>query len=196
MYYRTKNSRWKRMHILCILVHLGLTVTATISHLYNLGKDELGGRFADWNRLVATNDNPCFGFALVRSSSSPEASSWVTSNAITRTLLIACIAVGTIGLVLNIALFTLFLSMETHNIALTEGEEHYRRQVATFFGSTANLLLAGAGVGLAVMLGIKTVESKSLIAPLVWASIQAPLSLAMAAVDAAKTYREGLDLLD
>lgn len=80
---------------------------------------------------------------------------------------------GVIGLVLNIALFTVLLSMETHNISLTEGEEHYRRQVVTFFGSMVNLLLAGAGVGLAATLGVKTVDSKSLIAPLVSASIQA-----------------------
>jgi hypothetical protein len=56
---------------------------------------------------------------------------------------------------------------------LTEGEQHWRKQVVTFFGCVLNLLLAGAGVGLAGTLGTRTADSKSLIAPLVWALIQA-----------------------
>ena len=56
---------------------------------------------------------------------------------------------------------------------LTEGEQHWRKQVVTLFGCLLNLLLAGAGVGLAVALGTKAADSKTLIAPLIWASIQA-----------------------
>lgn len=56
---------------------------------------------------------------------------------------------------------------------LTEGEQHWRKQVVTFFGCLLNTLLAAAGVGLAVTLGNKAADSKSLIAPLIWASIQA-----------------------
>lgn len=83
---------------------------------------------------------------------------------------------GTLGLTLNVALFTLLLALEPAKAALTEGEQHWRKQVVTFFGCVLNVLLAGAGVGLAGALGIKTSDSTSLIAPLVGASIQAYVS--------------------
>lgn len=63
--------------------------------------------------------------------------------------------------------------VEPNRIMLTEGEQHWRKQVVTFFGCLLNVLLAAAGVGLAVTLGTKAADSKSLIAPLIWASIQA-----------------------
>lgn len=56
---------------------------------------------------------------------------------------------------------------------MTEGEQHWRRQIVTLFGCLLNLLLAGAGICLAVTLGIKAVESKPLLAPLLWTYIQA-----------------------
>ena len=65
------------------------------------------------------------------------------------------------------------MTVEANDVTLTEGEQHWRRQLVTFFGSVLNLLLAGAGVGLAVASGTKTARSRTLIAPLVWASIQA-----------------------
>ncbi|KAG7285602.1 hypothetical protein NEMBOFW57_010231 [Staphylotrichum longicolle] len=99
--------------------------------------------------------------------------------------------------------------VEPNRIMLTEGEQHWRKQVVTFFGCLLNVLLAAAGVGLAVTLGTKVADSKSLIAPLIWASIQAyvpstpfckpgllPLALSIAVCDAVKNYREGKDLLD
>lgn len=91
--YSIKNSGWKLMHVMCIFVHLGLTVTAAVSHLYNLGKEDrllVGGSPVYWNYLTATNGEPCHGLVLM-GRSGPE--SWVTSNAITQTLLITCIAV-------------------------------------------------------------------------------------------------------
>lgn len=47
---------------------------------------------------------------------------------------------------------------------MTEREQHWREQVVTFFGCVLNLLLVGAGTGLAIALGIRTVDPKSLIA--------------------------------
>ncbi|SPQ20621.1 24084b87-f557-4e60-a010-53a7d5f96ab3 [Thermothielavioides terrestris] len=55
---------------------------------------------------------------------------------------------------------------------------------------------AARRLSLASSLGMKTAGSKSLTAPLIWASIQTPLALFMAVLDAVKNYREGLDLLD
>ena len=112
--------------------------------------------------------------------------------------------------------------MEPNRITLTEGEQHWRKQIVTFFGCLLNLLLAGAGVCLALTLGTKAADSKPLIAPLIWAYIQwyaeplqpatlqllpatfgvpkltgcRPLALSIAVCDAVKNYREGKDLLD
>ncbi|KAK4118119.1 hypothetical protein N657DRAFT_651619 [Parathielavia appendiculata] len=86
----------------------------------------------------------------------------------------ACLGVGTVGLVLNIALFALLLILDPNRITLTEGEQYWRKQTATLFGCLLNLLLAGAGVGLAIALGIRArdVGAMRLISPLIWASIQ------------------------
>ena len=83
---------------------------------------------------------------------------------------------GALGLVLNISLFLGLLAAEASKPKLTEGEQHWRKQVITFFGCTSNLLLAVAGVGLAAAMGAHVPSSKSLIIPLVWASIQAYVS--------------------
>ncbi|KAK4130278.1 hypothetical protein BT67DRAFT_437109 [Trichocladium antarcticum] len=185
--YRTRNFGWKLMHILAILVHLSLTTASAISYAYNHGQNR-AEEPAYWSYLRAADGNPCHRLAL-----SSRVENWVTPN---QTSIMACLAVGTIGLAVNVVVFTILLTLETNNITLTEGEQHWRRQVATFSGCVSNLLLAGAGVGLVVNLGTDVIGSKLLIAPLVWASIQAPLALATAALDAAKTYREGKDLLD
>jgi hypothetical protein len=60
---------------------------------------------------------------------------------------------------------------------LTEGEQHWRKQVITFFGCTANLMLAVAGASLAAAMGVRTSDSKSLIPPLVCVAFQAYVSL-------------------
>lgn len=96
----------------------------------------------------------------------------------------------------NIGLFILLLRAERTKVTLTEGEQHWRKQVVTFFSCIANLLLAGAGIGLAGALGMRLSESKSMIAPLVWASIQVLLSIATALYDGIKNHRDGRDLLD
>lgn len=179
------------MHILAILVHLSLTTASAISYAYNHGQNR-AEEPAYWSHLRAADVNPCHRLAL-----SSRVENWVTPN---QTSIMACLAVvssfrihhpncggpvliirplslrplqGTIGLAVNVVVFTILLTLETNNITLTEGEQHWRRQVATFFGCVSNLLLAGAGVGLVVNLGTEVIGSKLLIAPLVWASIQA-----------------------
>lgn len=62
--------------------------------------------------------------------------------------------------------------MEPNRITLTEGEQHWRKQVVTFFGCLLNLILAGAGLRLAVTLGTHTAESKMMVGPLMWTAIQ------------------------
>ncbi|KAK4107532.1 hypothetical protein N656DRAFT_719893 [Canariomyces notabilis] len=188
--YRTKHFRWKLTHVLAILAHLGLTVAASTSYIYNLNK---GTRMAEWRSLslqTSGDSVPC-RFAVLGGLGT-----FGTFDVAVRGLLLTCLAVGAIGAVLNAAIFTLLLSMEPNRIMLTEGEQHWRKQVVTFFGCVLNLLLAGAGVGLAGTLGTRTADSKSLIAPLVWALIQATLSLAVAIFDAVKNHNEGKDLLD
>jgi len=65
------------------------------------------------------------------------------------------------------------MAVEPNKITLTEGEQHWRKQVVTFFGCSLNLLLAGAGFCLAINLSTKATDIKSLIAPLVWTYLQA-----------------------
>ena len=80
---------------------------------------------------------------------------------------------GGFGLVINITVFCLLLSLDTNKVTLTEGQQHWRKQVVTLFGSVLNIVLAAAGVGLVGLLGVRVAESKSMIIPLVWATIQA-----------------------
>jgi hypothetical protein len=192
--YRTRHFRWKLMHILVILAHLGLIVAASITYVYDLGK---AVQSVQWVRPLAVADmHPCtlslagvfgneFTFdvairAVLMTSlvvvsprlPSPDPHSPALSGRLTRHPLCFSLIQGTVGLTLNIALFALLLVVEPNRITLTEGEQHWRKQTVTFFGCLLNLLLAGSGVGLAVALGIKASHSKRLIAPLVWASIQ------------------------
>jgi len=79
---------------------------------------------------------------------------------------------GALGLVVNTSLFIILLAAETTDAKLTEGEQHWRKQVVTFFSCISNLLLAAAGVALAGALGMNLPGSRSLITPLVGAVVQ------------------------
>jgi hypothetical protein len=182
------------MHILVILAHLGLIVAASITYVYYLGK---AVQSVHWTRPeTAVEIHPCtlslsgvfgdgFNFdmalrtllmaCLVVVSSQPPSPGTHTpalSDMLTRRSVCLPVTQGSVGLTLNIALFALLLVVEPNRITLTEGEQHWRKQTVTFFGCLLNLLLAGSGVGLAVALGIRAPDSKQMIAPLVWASIQ------------------------
>ncbi|KAK0736099.1 hypothetical protein B0T21DRAFT_383740 [Apiosordaria backusii] len=185
----TRHFRWKLIHILSILAHLGLVCAGSVSYVYNLGQN---ARPLEWTSLKISNadPNPC-PLTLMDGIGS-----WGAFDVAGRTLLMSCIFVGALGLTINVAAFGMLLSMETHRVALTEGQQHWRKQIITVFACVLNIFLAGAGVGMAGILGTKIIESKSMIMPLVWASIQAPIALSTAIFDAVKNYREGQDLLD
>lgn len=93
---------------------------------------------------------------------------------------------GTIGLILNIGIFAALLAVETTSakVTLTEGEQHWRKKIVTVSCCVFNLLLAGAGIGLAGAMGIRlsnvggrqlgmSESERSLIAPLVLGAVQA-----------------------
>ncbi|KAH6613267.1 hypothetical protein F5144DRAFT_661263 [Chaetomium tenue] len=187
--YRTKHFRWKLMHVWGILAHLGLVVAVAINYIYDLDK---ATRSITWSHLsaVETSSRPR-ELALVAASSDV-----FTFDRSTHALLKACLIMGSLGFTINVILLALLLAVEPNRISLTEGEQHWRRQVVTLFGCLLNLLLAGAGVCLAATLGIKVAESKPLLAPLLWTYIQAPLVFSIAVCDAVKNYIEGKDLLD
>ncbi|KAK3898526.1 hypothetical protein C8A05DRAFT_18912 [Staphylotrichum tortipilum] len=191
--YRTKHLRWKLMHIWGILVHLFLVVAATIGFLCDLSKPYQLERWEYLSHPTATALHPCRFHAAIESNDG------LAFNKAARIgLLKITLGLGTSGLVITTALFALLLRGEKNRIALTEGEQHWRKQVLTLFACLLNLLLAGAGASLTVVVGInmKMVDSKALIAPLIWASLQAPLMFSIAVCDAVKNYREGRDLLD
>jgi hypothetical protein len=79
---------------------------------------------------------------------------------------------GTIGFVLNIVLFIFLLAVEPNRITLTEGEQHWRKLVVTFFGCVLNFLLACSAVGLTFTLSTKVADYSPLIAPLICTYIQ------------------------
>jgi hypothetical protein len=70
-------------------------------------------------------------------------------------------------------LFGLLLALETTKAELTESEQHWRKQTVTLFGCILNILLAGAGIGLVAALMPRISESRVLIAPLAWSTMQA-----------------------
>ncbi|KAK4156348.1 hypothetical protein C8A00DRAFT_30740 [Chaetomidium leptoderma] len=190
--YRTSHFKWKLMHVLSILAHLGLVVAASASFLYDIGKTTGPVRTVQWSHYYPTGADvhPC-SLAVMNGLGNGS-----TFDMATQKLLKTCLVVGSLGLTLNVALLALLLAVEPNRIMLTEGEQHWRKQIVTFFGCLLNLLLAAAGIGLAVTLGTKAADSKALIAPLIWASIQAPLAFATTVCDAVKNHREGKDLLD
>ncbi|KAK5661054.1 hypothetical protein OQA88_12433 [Cercophora sp. LCS_1] len=201
--YRTNNFGWKLTHVLCILAHLGLAAAGAIAYVYNnVGRES---RLLDWSRMAMTmnmNTNdaaphaaPCPHVDFQRMLT---ASLGITNtlDVALQTLPKSSLVLGLLGLVTNIGLFVLLLGVERVNTKLTEGEQHWRKQVVTFFSCISNLLLAGAGVALAGAMGMKLPGSKSLITPLVWVSIQIPLALITALFDTIKNHRDGKDLLD
>ncbi|KAK0704648.1 hypothetical protein B0H67DRAFT_649077 [Lasiosphaeris hirsuta] len=209
--YRTNNFGWKLTHALCILAHLGLIVAAAVTYVYNVSKDTQTEDLNRLSRLARFNLNADFYLdsnTNTDSDSKHEPCSIALMSTfmsilnpgpldgMLHTLLTSCMIVGGLGLVANIGLFAVLLRAEESEASLTEGEQHWRKQTATFFSCVFNLLLAGAGVSLASAMGIKVPGSKSLITPLVWASIQAPLALITALFDIIKNHRDGKDLLD
>lgn len=80
---------------------------------------------------------------------------------------------GIMGLIISIISFAVLLAVEPTKVALTEGEQHWRRQMVTLFSCIFNVILAVAGFGLAAALGIRVPSSLSLITPLVLAAVQA-----------------------
>ncbi|KAK3298058.1 uncharacterized protein B0H64DRAFT_474068 [Chaetomium fimeti] len=187
--YRTKNFRWKMMHLWGILAHLGLVVAVAISYIYDLDKT---ARSIPWVHSTAAEMNP----GPCRLALSAGSNNGFTFDRSTQALLKACLVVGSLGFTINIILLALLLVVEPNRISLTEGEQHWRRQIVTLFGCLLNLLLAGGGVCLAASLGIKATDSKALLAPLLCTYVQAPLVFSIAVCDAVKNYREGKDLLD
>ncbi|AEO61308.1 hypothetical protein MYCTH_2084292 [Thermothelomyces thermophilus ATCC 42464] len=186
--YRTKHFRWKLMHLWGISAHLGLVAAVAIGYLGQLGNPARPER---WGRATtAAGTSRCTAVMAAGLDGGD------TLDVGTHTLLRACLILGSLGFVINVALLAALLAVEPIKITLTEGEQHWRKQVVTFFGCLLNLLLAGAGFCLAVHLGVKAADSKLLIAPLVWTYFQAPLAFAVAVCDAFKNYREGKDLLD
>ncbi|KAL2140030.1 hypothetical protein VTI28DRAFT_4338 [Corynascus sepedonium] len=187
--YRTKHFRWKLMHLWGISAHLGLIAAVAISYLYHL---EIINQPLSWSHSPTISGSHCM--AGIETQTGLESEN--ASKMAVQTLLKACLILGSGGFATNIALFAALMAVEPNKITLTEGEQHWRKQVVTFFGCSLNLLLAGAGFCLAINLSTKATDIKSLIAPLVWTYLQAPLALAIAVCDAIKNYREGKDLLD
>lgn len=77
------------------------------------------------------------------------------------------------GLIISMASFASLMAVEPNKVDLTEGEQHWRRQLVTLFSCIFNIILASAGLGLAAALGIQVSSAHSLITPLVFAAIQA-----------------------
>ncbi|KAL2265131.1 hypothetical protein VTJ83DRAFT_6231 [Remersonia thermophila] len=161
--YRTTQLCWKLMHVACILVHLNLMVAVAVSYIYDLGRST---RSVRWATPALTDSNRCVSVpGLV--SQSP-----FTFDAASHILLKACFLVGMLGFIFNITLFVFLLAVEPNRITLTEGEQHWRKQVVTFFGCCLNVLLACASVGLAFTLSVKTSDYGALIAPFICTYIQ------------------------
>ncbi len=178
------------MHVWGILAHLGLVVAASIGFLCDVGQTTQ--TTGPWGYSAAAQVHPC-RYALMAGGGF-HVEDRLSYDMATRPLLMTSVMVvsplwnlfgninirnayhlaqGALGLALNTALFILLLKVEPNRIMLTEGEQHWRKQVVTLFGCLLNLLLGGAGFALAIALGIKAADSKTLIAPLIWASIQA-----------------------
>ncbi|KAK3372926.1 hypothetical protein B0T24DRAFT_528681 [Lasiosphaeria ovina] len=193
--YRTQNFQWKAVHVLAILAHVGLVIASSVSFVQNLnmGRDNNDRNAIDWSKVVSSNSNPC-SFALM-GGFGRLGSSDVFDVAI-YTLPLSALAVGIVGLIFNIVLFVILLAVETSRPSLTEGEQHWRKQIVTFFGCVFNLLLAGAGIGLACTMGLKISVSRSLISPTALAAIQSPICMCTAVYDAVKNHRDGKGLLD
>ncbi|KAK4222220.1 hypothetical protein QBC38DRAFT_375554 [Podospora fimiseda] len=192
--YRPRYFRWKMLHVLSILAHLGLVCGGSVAYVYNNVGRQPSPTMQQFQHtrfiLMTTADHEPCPFTL------DGIQNWGAFNAASHTLLLTCIFVGVFGLIINVGMFCLLLAVEVNKVTLTEGQQHWRKQIVTFFACVLNLILAGAGAGLVGLLSADVDETKSLIAPLVLASIQAPLAVSTAIFDAIKNHREGKDLLD
>ncbi|KAK4214970.1 hypothetical protein QBC37DRAFT_138784 [Rhypophila decipiens] len=188
---RTNNFGWKLTHVLCIMAHLGLVVAAGVVYIYNMAKqsERMTEKCSNID-LTSTDSLPC-SLALVSGYGN-----FGSIDLLLHTLLVSCLSVGIMGLVISMASFATLMAVEPTKVALTEGEQHWRKQVVTLFSCIFNIILAGAGLGLAAALGLRVSNSRSLITPLVFAAIQAPMCIATALYDAIKNRRDGRDLLD
>jgi len=196
--YRTNNFAWKLVHVLCILAHLGLAAAGAGAYVYNASKEI----WMSLARRGAGPCHGASSQQVLLSSGLPGYASETALIDVAglHTLSMSCLVVvcssflfrpsfscqrlherckysdeaeqGVLGLVTNIVLFLILLQAEKPKVTLTEGEQHWRKQIVTFFSCISNLLLAGAGVGLAGVLGMNLSGSKSLITLLVWAAIQ------------------------
>ncbi|KAK3997026.1 hypothetical protein QBC44DRAFT_230198 [Cladorrhinum sp. PSN332] len=196
--YRPRHFRWKMLHVLSILAHLGLICGGSVAYVYN----NVGHRSSTalqqlhntgFKIMTTTDHEPC---PFTWMSLDDDLQNRGAFDVASRTLLLACIFVGVFGLIINVGMFCLLLAVETNKVTLTEGQQHWRKQIVTFFACVLNVILAAAGVGLAGSLSANVGETKSMMAPLILASLQAPLALSTAIFDAIKNHREGKDLLD
>ncbi|KAM7186943.1 hypothetical protein V8F20_011172 [Naviculisporaceae sp. PSN 640] len=189
--FRTNNLGWKLTHVLCIMAHLGLVVAAGVVYIYNMARqsERMAEKCSNID-LTSTNSLAC-SLAFVSGFGS-----FGSIDLLLHTLLVSCFSVGIMGVIISMASFAGLMAVEPNRVALTEGEQHWRRQLVTLFSCIFNIILAGAGIGLAAALGIQVSRSPSLITPLVFAAIQAPMCIATALFDAIKNRRDGKDLLD
>jgi len=210
--YRTNNIRWKLTHVLVILAHVGLILAGVMAYIFYLGNDV---RIVNLGKVAAvksmgllqsppqsspcgTNEGGVVSLSMMTTADGNSAFGILDPQfeMASRILPISCIILGTLGMVINVGLFMALLAADKTDYSLTESEQHWRKQVVTFFGCLFNLIMTCAGTSLAGTMAARTADSRLLIAPLLWASIQVPLSLTTAVSDAIKNYREGKDLLD
>ncbi|KAK1774838.1 hypothetical protein QBC45DRAFT_454467 [Copromyces sp. CBS 386.78] len=223
--YRTNHPWWKLTHTLCILGHLGLIIAGVVAFIHNLQSEAdnldttsqqpttIVMNMSD-DQTVINSDTKSCNIVLLQGlgSGADEKGGSGHSNfgiIVNELLPVASVIVGTIGLILNIGIFAALLAVETTSakVNLTEGEQHWRKKIVTVSCCVFNLLLAGAGIGLAGAMGIRLSNAgdrqlgmsnseRSLIAPLVLGAIQATLCVITALFDFIKNHREGKDLID
>ncbi|KAK4159688.1 hypothetical protein QBC43DRAFT_221393 [Cladorrhinum sp. PSN259] len=199
--YRPNNFRWKLVHVASILAHLGLICAGSVAYIYNnigrspkLSMQQLQQLHnAPFRVNTVSGHDPC-PFTWMEVADGIQ--NWGTFDVASQTLLLTCIFLGAFGLFINIAMFCILLAVESNKVTLTEGQQHWRKQIVTFFACVLNVILSAAGVGLVGLLGANVAETRSMMPSLILASIQSPLALSTAIYDAVKNHQEGKDLLD
>ncbi|KAK3392202.1 hypothetical protein B0T20DRAFT_50045 [Sordaria brevicollis] len=223
--YRTNHPWWKLTHLLCILGNLGLIIAGVVAFIHNLQNEAdymdatshqpttIVMNLSNDQTVINSDAHSCnivLQQGLGNGANGKGGVGHSSFGIIVNELLpVASVIVGTIGLILNIGIFAALLAVETTSakVALTEGEQHWRKKIVTVSCCVFNLLLAGAGIGLAGAMGIRlsnvggrqsgmSESERSLIAPLVLGSVQAPLCVITALFDFIKNHREGKDLID
>lgn len=211
--------------MLCILGHLGLIIAGVVAFIHNLQSeaDNLDAtsqqpttivmNLSDDQTVINSDTHSCNIVLQQGLGNGADGKSRIGHSnfgiIINELLPVASVIVGTIGLILNIGIFAALLAVETTSakVTLTESEQHWRKKIVTVSCCVFNLLLAGAGIGLAGAMGIRlsnvggrqsamSESERSLIAPLVLGAIQAPLCVITALFDFIKNHREGKDLID